>query len=363
VKDKMYKDLNFLILGDKKENRFKVYSGLLKEFQINHNIIDYREIISEKETIPEIEKNTIVKLFSPWYNQDIIEHFFNSGDKKEGFDYEINKGDDFYSSTPQTTDGFLKFLTNIESKIEKKLENPIYVNEPMEIFMGRNKINMYDHFQKHNLPHPETQLKVNNIEDIINMSENIESNTLFLKLHSGSLGRGIAYIENGRIYSATEERNGKFYSNNEIKELKTDLKKEKILQFLIDMNSVAQEGINLAKIDNQNFDFRHYMNYGKIPLSIIRVSEKKITNSALGAKVIRGEEIKKYLPTEIVEKSIGISEKIVQSFNSEDLAIDLGLDQNMKDIYCLEVNFLPGLNKPKQPYTEEINRILSNKSK
>jgi len=195
------------------------------------------------------------------------------------------------------------------------------------------------------------------------MAKKIKSNTLFLKLHSGSLGRGIAYIEDERVFTATEEKEGIFYSTKEIKELKTDTEKEKILQFLINMDSVAQEGINLAKINGNNFDFRHYINYGEIPMSIIRINDKKITNSAMGAKVISGSEMKDYLPKNIIENSIEISEKINESFKSEDIAIDLGLDQNMQDIYCLEVNFLPGLNNPKEPYKKEIKRILKNNSK
>ncbi|MBW3001368.1 hypothetical protein KY341_05835, partial [Candidatus Woesearchaeota archaeon] len=352
------RDVKFLVMGDTKEKRFHTYTELLKNFNIPHQAIDYVELINGKAVIPEVGGKVIVRLCSPWYNSELIDYFHQIGKDKETFDYEIKKGDDFYSSTPKTTNGFLKFLETIDSKIKEKIETPLFVNPSNEIYMGRNKILMYKNFEKKSIPHPKTYLNVRKPAEIFNLYNQSNHSSLFVKIHSGSLGRGIAIIDQEGVYTATKKKNGRFFSGQNIKKLKTDSEIEETLQFLLDMYSVVQEGINLAKINKKNFDFRHYVSHDHFTISILRVSKKKVTNEAMGGEIVRGEDISNYLRQEQISRSKDLATKAFKGFESLDLAIDIGFDSEFNNAYCLEVNFLPGLNYPEKPYTFEIQRNL-----
>ena len=119
--------------------------------------------------------------------------------------------------------------------------------------------------------------------------------------------------------------------------------------------SVVQEGINLAKIQGNHFDYRLYAAHGEIPLSELRISPNMITNVSLGAKEVRNEDVKNYLSQELIFQSHNLSKEISKHFQSKDLALDLCFDAKTNEIYCLEVNFLPGLTLPEERYIYDFD--------
>ena len=349
----MKQKTQFLLIGDKNEERFASYTRFLEDMNIKYISIEYPEFIKENQVMPEIEGGICVRIFSPWYTNDITDYFHKIGKEKDGFNYNIKKGDAFYTNTPKTTNGFFKFLQSLDSIIKTNVEKPLFVNPPLEIYLGRNKAIMAEHFEKHELNHPKTYFEIKTPQEIFELQKKQDNIGLFVKLCSGSVGRGIAVIEGDKVYTTIRKEKEIFYHDKQVRLLRNDSEIEEILQFLIDMDSIVQETVNLDKLNGKNYFIRHYIVHGQIPLSDLTISPEKINNSCLGAQQIANEGIKKHLSETKIKLSEKFAKEIYDSFESHDLGLDIGFCADSDEMCCFEANFVSGLG-PEEKYIYEF---------
>lgn len=346
----------FVILGDATEIRCRTYTALLDMLQIPYVHVDYTQFLQGLPPLPTIEGTSIIRLFSPWYTQRVVDHFYDIGPTGPEARYDIHKGDAFYSRTPRTTYGFREFLARVRCVVNEHVETPWYVNPVHELYMGRDKAALYEWFDRCGIAYPRTWCGMSTVYEVLRHHERRPKRVLFVKLRSGSLGQGIAYLDRGRVHSTVGCKGGKFYSRRAVAIVDDHRDGYRVLQFLLDMGAVVQEGTRLPRVRGRHFDVRHYLTHGRLTLSVLRTNTELVTNTGVGGEIVWPKDLGQWVSTEQWAKLTSIGEWIGQQCESRDIAVDLGCDEESGEIHCFEVNFLPGRDIPAWMYSYEIQR-------
>ncbi len=330
---------DLLLIGSNTDFRFINYMDVCQELGINFINLNHERFGTSKFKIPNLTKAK-VKIFSPWKSRRTIDLFHEMGGCDGGF--KVNTGNNFFANQPKTTDGFKKYLLSLEELIGNSIGEVDYMNLPQEIFIGRDKQVMYEFFVEKKIPGPKYCGVLNDSEELWKKHLNTREE-YFVKLHSGSLGKGIAILKEGNLGTTISRKGSEFCHDKKFYVLNDEKEILKILDFLKSMGSVVQERINIDTIAGKHYDIRQQVAFGELDTTIMRIGDLEVTNVALGAEEVSGRGLEKVFTDYQLNYLNSVGNYILKQFKSRDLGIDVCFDKERKNIYCLEVNFLPGL--------------------
>jgi len=329
-------NITILAIGDradydsfKKLHRERKY---ILDSGFDYRTINYQKLFAGKIK-PITTKKVIVFLFFPF-------NFWNKEIEYKGY-----KGK--YGNRTFFTK-FSCFWKRVEKalKIHLKGKDVFFVNNPSLAGFYRDKRNVEKRFIRFSIPKPKRYnlTKAKCIKGLIEKGHN-----LFIKPRYGSMGKGITYLswsnwqtnflyKKGKIISRISDKGWKF----------RDITGEyDFLRRLILQDMVVEQEINSLLVKNMKIDLRIYAFFNKVAYIYPRRNraDRITTNITQGAKGDPG--ILKKLPQKLITKSKNLAEKVSRALGLNFVGMDIMIDQNMRDLYVIDVNVFSGFPKIK----------------
>ena len=374
--------MHFWILGNPENRRVSLFLNAALSMGLQTpSVYAYQDfllsgLLPDKMFLP----NTIIRIESPGENVEVRKLLIEKGLQNKLTKADIDTIRDHVNDHGRIGygnawyKGFSETMLHLDKELNLK-GNAIFMNSPRNIISTFNKVECHKIFNANQIPVPRLLAYAGSYEELKNQMIQNKILKVFVKpAHSSSASGVVAFRLSGKkmeaVSSATIVKNStEFAIYNFLKIQKYTNEKEisTLLDFILQENTVIEEWIPKAVIENSYFDFRVLVINGQAKHVVPRLSTTPITNLHLGNK--RGV-------LEVIEHKIGkakllevkaMAEKAAVCFpESLYLGVDVLLASDLKTIKILEVNafgdLLPNLlHEGMDTYTTEINEILKSR--
>ncbi|MFQ5952610.1 MAG: RimK family alpha-L-glutamate ligase [Candidatus Omnitrophota bacterium] len=314
-----YKKLN-------KEKRFIVEQGF------DYKTVHYKQFLEGR--IPEIDtEKVIIFAFFPFaYWDKYIEHRHYRG---------IYGNHTFYKK-------FNRFCQRIVDITKTLLPDKeiFFVNNPLLSSFYRDKMVVMDALSKNGVTVPQ-MFRTRRIRDINSLLEN--GHKLFIKPRCGSMGKGITFLQLGDWQTNFKFRNNKIISKKSdygwrFREITGNTA---FLRKLLKKDVFMEEAIDPMNMRGDRVDFRVYTFLDKVLYVYPRRNaiDEVTTNISQGG---RGDpSLLDFIPEKLVKKIKRMALKATKELKLDFTGIDIIVDNNLKNVYVVDVNMFPGFPKRK----------------
>jgi glutathione synthase/RimK-type ligase-like ATP-grasp enzyme len=219
-----------------------------------------------------------------------------------------------------------------------------FVNHPVLSGYYRDKAVVMDKLSKNDVTIPRI-IKTRRIREINSLLEN--GHKLFIKPRCGSMGKGITFLQLGdwqtnfnfkdeKIISRVSDRGWRF---REVTGNTAFLRK------LLSKDVFMEEAINPMNVRGDRVDFRVYTFFGKVLYIYPRrnAMDEVTTNISQGG---RGDpSLLNFIPEKLLKKIKKAAIKTTKELELNFTGIDVIIDNNLKNVYVVDVNMFPGFPK------------------
>jgi hypothetical protein len=331
--------------------------------EANVVVVPWAEIVPRDGNLDDLalfDQPALVRLESPGKDDGVTRHLLNAGSRddpgeprRDWSDVPLSKG---MLVRPGLVDrGFRRVLRGLRDSFDCRphLKPSACSLAIAEMFDKRATCKKLESL---GIPIPATLYHYSDAE----MEEALFSNlfswpTTYLKLNSGSSATGIVtlYLNEDRYFTRglstlapTEEG---FFNTRLLQALEGE-PLHQVMRFIAREGCLIQEGIPMARIDEQNFDLRVVCLNGEPVASLFRLSRHPMTNLHLGGRRGDYDYCRSHIPQRLWLDALDYCRETAQCFDSTIVGVDLVFERTLRHCFILEANafgdFFPGWFNP-----------------
>ncbi len=331
---KLKGNTSVLVIGDKVDydsyQKFNREKRSFRRYGFEYFAVDYKRFLQGKLPAINTEK-IIIFLFFPFsYWNRSIEHKNYKG---------VYGNSTFYGK-------FIRFWKRVEKLAKKHFAGKkiIFINDLDLCGACRDKLTVVRKLNQFNISQPKSY-KISDAEKILRRLDKGEK--FFLKPRYGSMGKGITFLCRSRWQTNFNFKNNKIISRRSDHGWKTReiTGNGKFLTQLLKKDILIQEAIDPPIFNKKKIDLRIYTFLGKAIYVYPRKNsrDKVTTNISQGGRGDPG--LLKLLPKSLITKAKKEAAKVSKALNINLGGIDVIPDQNLKDVYIIDVNVFSGFPK------------------
>ncbi len=261
---------------------------------------------------------------------------------------------------------FLHFWFIVEKKLKSSLRSRelFFINQPALCALYRDKGEIARKFLRAKIPNPK-QRKILQVKHMTDLLRN--GHEFFLKPRYGSMGKGITFLswenwktnfvfKNNKIISRRSDRGWKFRDITGNARFLGKLLKEDIL---------IEDAVKSVLLKDMKIDMRVYVFFNKVIYVYPRKNKKDniTTNISQGAK--GDPTVLEKIPKTLIKKIKKTAQRVSKILGLNWVGMDIMIDQNLKDIYVIDVNVFPGFPKRRtfnmsKYMMKEIKKLTTN---
>lgn len=241
---------------------------------------------------------------------------------------------------------FKKFSYEVISRIKRLLAGTQiqFINDPRMTASYRDKGIVMQKLSKAGVEVP-PRIKAKKLKDIKRIIS--RGKKIYIKPRCGSMGKGITYVSEGNWLTNFNVRGGKIIQrcSDYGWRFKDVTGNGKFLGNILNGDFIMEEAVAPLMIGEKKIDFRVYACLGKV----LFIYPRKNSVHAVTTNISQGGRgnpaLIKKIPPQAVER---IKKQVLKTMRALDLdlaGVDVILDEDMKNVYVIDVNMFPGFPK------------------
>ncbi|MBL7068569.1 MAG: hypothetical protein ISS34_01750 [Candidatus Omnitrophica bacterium] len=239
---------------------------------------------------------------------------------------------------------FDNFFKRVESTVRKSFKGKRihYINSPRLSAGYRDKLAVKRLMLKKKVPTP----RLYNVKGLRALYNHLsKGRSFFLKPRYGSMGKGITYI------SPRQWKTNFLFRNNRVLSRKSDYGwrfrditgKDRFIEKLFNGDFYMEDAVDFLTLKGKKFDLRIYVFFGKALFIYPKSSDPDdITTNISQSGAGEYAAFLRPLPKSLIRRAEREAIAAAKSAGLNFAGVDIIIDEDMKNIYVLDINVFPG---------------------
>jgi hypothetical protein len=335
--------MQLAIIGNPENRRVNAFCEAAERLGYYGTVVIAYEDCLKGETIPALPLDCVLKIDSPGENDLVRQMLIAKGDAR-------NKN----TSIPQFGAignmrawyrGYCNWLDEATTMIGDRRVTAM--NQPEDIKLQFDKNRCQSYLQQQGVPVPFRLSAVEGYDDMIEKMRQHRLLKVFIKpSHASSASGVIAFRKMGNKVQAVtsaeivEGAEGiELFNSLTVRTYTNESQIAKLVNRIVQENVLVEEWLPKATINNRFFDLRILTIAGKATHTVIRTSQRPITNLQLGNRRGDMQEFISLFGEEKIKEAKMLAEKAAATFPSSLYSgIDILVTANLRSMFVLEMN-------------------------